>query len=105
MPGLSAWQGLVVHGSLHAGDRVVVTGAGGGVGHLAAQLVEALGATLVPEGEPSDLLFDTAGRTDGEAARKVTIAEEAPGFDYFIVEPNPEQLAELTALGLRPAID
>jgi NADPH:quinone reductase-like Zn-dependent oxidoreductase len=105
MPGLSAWQGLVVHGSLRAGDRVAVTGAGGGVGHLAAQLVEALGATLVPEGEPSDLLFDTAGRTEGEAARKVTIAEEAPGFEYFIVEPNREQLTELAALGLRPAID
>src|SRR3954451_19954518 len=30
MPGLSAWQGLVVHGRLTAGQRVLVTGARGG---------------------------------------------------------------------------
>ena len=105
MGGLSAWQALVVHGGLQAGERVSVTGANGGVGHLAVQLVESLGATLVPEGEPCDLLFDTAGRTSGSAARKVSVAEEAPGVDYFIVEPDGEQLAELGARGLKPEID
>jgi NADPH:quinone reductase-like Zn-dependent oxidoreductase len=105
MPGLSAWQGLVVHGSLRAGERVAVTGADGGVGHLAAQLVEARGATLVAEGDPCDLLFDTAGRVDADAARKVSIAEEAPGVFYFVVEPDRDQLVELTAFGLRPEID
>jgi NADPH:quinone reductase-like Zn-dependent oxidoreductase len=105
MPGLSAWQGLVVHGGLRAGERVAITGAGGGVGHLAVQIAERLGATVVPEGEPADLLFDTAGRTAGEAARKVTIAAEAPGFEYFVVEPDREQLIEVAKLGVRPQID
>src|SRR5436190_5144776 len=36
--GLSAWQGLFVHGRLQAGERVLVTGGSGGVGHLAVQL-------------------------------------------------------------------
>jgi NADPH:quinone reductase-like Zn-dependent oxidoreductase len=105
MGGLSAWQGLVVHGALKAGERVCVTGATGGVGHLAVQLARALGAAVVAEGEPCDLLFDTAGRADGDAKRIVTIANEAPGATYFIVEPNGEQLAELAALGLRPEVD
>jgi NADPH:quinone reductase-like Zn-dependent oxidoreductase len=105
MGGLSAWQALVVHGGLQAGERVAVTGANGGVGHLAVQLVESLGATLVSEGEPCDLLFDTAGRTIGAAARKVSVAEEVPGVDFFIVEPDGEQLAELGARGLKPEID
>ena len=105
MGGLSAWQGLVVHGALKAGERVCVTGATGGVGHLAVQLARALGAAVVAEGEPCDLLFDTAGRADGDAKRIVTIANEAPGATYFIVEPNGEQLAQLGALGLRPAVD
>jgi NADPH:quinone reductase-like Zn-dependent oxidoreductase len=105
MGGLSAWQGLVVHGGLRAGERVCVTGADGGVGHLAVQLVKSLDATLVAEGEPCDLLFDTAGRATGSAARKVSIAEEAPDVDYFIVEPNGKQLAELGARGLKPEID
>jgi len=105
MPGLTAWQGLVVHGGLRAGERVVITGAAGGVGHLAVQIAERLGASVVAEGEPSNLLFDTAGRTEGEAARKVTIAAEAPGFKYFIVEPDRDQLVELTKLGVRPEVD
>ena len=105
MGGLSAWQGLVVHGELRPGERICVTGAGGGVGHLAVQLAESLGATLVAEGEPCDLLFDTAGRTTGEADRIVTIAAEAPGATYFIVEPDREQLVELTDRGLRPQVD
>ena len=61
MPGLSAWQALVVHGRLQSGERVAITGARGGLGHLAVQLVRSRGAVLVDEGAPCDLLFDTAG--------------------------------------------
>jgi NADPH:quinone reductase-like Zn-dependent oxidoreductase len=105
MGALSAWQALIIHGGLRAGERVCITGAGGNVGQLAAQLARARGATLVAEGEPCDLLFDTSGRAAGQATRIVTIAEETPGADYFIVEPNGEQLAELSHLHLRPEID
>jgi len=105
MGGLSAWQGIVIHGHLRAGERVCVTGASGGVGHLAVQVAEARGGTLVAEGEPCDLLFDTAGRTGGEAARVVTIAAEAPGAEFFIVEPSGEELDDLSHLDLRPLID
>ncbi len=105
MPGLSAWQGMVVHGRLQRGERVCVTGARGGVGHIAVQLAQALGAAVVPEGEPCDLLFDTAGRAHGRAGRTVTIADAAPGATYFVVEPDGEQLAELARLDLRPQVD
>jgi NADPH:quinone reductase-like Zn-dependent oxidoreductase len=105
MGGLSAWQGLVVHGGLKKGERVCITGATGGVGHLAVQLARALGAIVVAEGEPCDLFFDTAGRASGDAKRIVTIAHEVPNATYFIVEPNGDQLAQLAALGLRPEVD
>jgi len=108
MPALSAWQGLVVHGGLTAGERVVVTGSRGGVGNVAVQVVRALGGVLVDEGEECDLLFDTAGgdalvRSAGRAARVVTIADEAPGARYFVVEPSGAQLASLPEL--RPEVD
>jgi NADPH:quinone reductase-like Zn-dependent oxidoreductase len=114
MPGLSAWQGLIVHGRLQPGERVGITGRHGGVGHIAAQLATSRGATLVEAGVPCDLLLDTAGggalaRAAGQAGRIVTIAEEAPGAHYFVVEPNREQLLELTRLvdmdEMRPEID
>lgn len=114
MAGLSAWQALIVHGRLQPGERVAVTGARGGVGHVAVQLARSRGAALVEEGEPCDLLFDTAGgdelaHTAEQAGRIVTIAAEAPRAHYFVVEPNREQLLELARLvetsQLRPEID
>jgi NADPH:quinone reductase-like Zn-dependent oxidoreductase len=100
MPGLSAWQALIVHGRLQAGDRVGVTGAHGGVGHVAVQLARSRGAALVEEGEPCDLLFDTVGgqalaRWAGLAGRIVTIAAEAPGARYFVVPSTRELCCSL----------
>jgi NADPH:quinone reductase-like Zn-dependent oxidoreductase len=108
MPALSAWQGLVVHGRLEPGERVVVTGAHGGVGQVAVQLVRALGLVLAEEGEPCDLLFDTVGgealaRSADRAGRIVTVAAEAPGAEYFVVEPDGALLASLPAL--QPEVD
>lgn len=104
MGGLSAWQGLVVHGALRPGERVLVTGPTGGVGHIAVQLARSLGAQVVEE-PPADLVFDTAGGALPQAPRVVTVAAEAPGATYFVVEPNREQLAELANAAIRPAID
>ena len=143
---LSAWQALFDHGQLAAGQRVLIHGATGGVGHLATQLARergahviatvssrnvdaarALGADEVIDHtttrfedavEPVDLVFDTAGgdrlrRSPAvlrEGGRLVSVAEETPdGGVYFVVEPNREQLLEISqqidAGALRPAVD
>jgi hypothetical protein len=47
---------------------------------------------------PADLVFDTRGGEVPAGERVVTIAEEAPGAIYFVVEPDREQLTELGAL-------
>ena len=44
--GLTALQGLRRHGGLQAGQRVLVTGAGGGVGGFGARIAKALGAEV-----------------------------------------------------------
>jgi NADPH:quinone reductase-like Zn-dependent oxidoreductase len=97
MGGLTAWQALFVHGQLGPGERVLVTGASGGVGHIAVQLARHAGATVVEDG-PADLVFDTRGGQVPAGERVVTIAEEMPGATYFIVEPDHEQLLELRTL-------
>jgi NADPH:quinone reductase-like Zn-dependent oxidoreductase len=108
MGGLTAWQALFVHGRLVAGERVLITGASGGVGHVAVQLAGHAGATVV-DGGPADLVFDTRGGDIPSGDRVVTIADDIPGATYFIVEPDHEQLTELTALvdagELRPEVD
>jgi NADPH:quinone reductase-like Zn-dependent oxidoreductase len=47
LAGLSAWQGLHDHGNLTGGQRVLIHGAAGGVGHLAVQLARARGAYVI----------------------------------------------------------
>jgi NADPH:quinone reductase-like Zn-dependent oxidoreductase len=111
MPGLSAWQGLFDHGQLREGERVRILGQGGGVGHLAVLLAR---SQLVGEEEPCELVFDTVGgemlaAAVGSAPRVVSVAEEAEGVRYFVVEQNREQLLELARRAdvgeLRPEID
>jgi len=43
--GLSAWQGLLEHGRLQTGERVLIHGAAGGVGSFATQLARGAAAT------------------------------------------------------------
>ena len=108
MGGLTAWQALFVHGRLTRGERVLVTGPSGGVGHIAVQLARHAGAEVVESG-PVDLVFDTRGGELPAGERVVTIVEEVSGATYFVVEPNREQLLELGALvdagELRPEVD
>src|SRR3954454_17676627 len=65
MPGLTAWQGLFTRGALAEGERVLINGAAGGVGHIATQLAVSRGAIVV-----------ATARGDGvDAARKLGAAE------------------------------
>jgi len=128
MAALTAWQGLFDYGRLQPGERVLITGPSGGVGHVAAQLARRHGAevlTEAPSDRSVDLVFDTAGggtlaqaigamRSGG---RVVSVAEEPPpspdGLEietaYFVVEPDGERLTEIARLvdagELRPVID
>ncbi|ASY79785.1 quinone oxidoreductase [Pectobacterium polaris] len=43
---LTAWEGLVDHAGVRKGDRVLVNGGAGGVGHMVVQLARALGAEV-----------------------------------------------------------
>jgi NADPH:quinone reductase-like Zn-dependent oxidoreductase len=118
LAGLSAWQGLFVHGGLEHGERVLIHGAAGGVGHLATQLArwrgayvvgtatgsgveaaKAFGADEVIDGssarfedaiEPVDLVFDTVG---GDALGRSGSVLREGGRVVSIAEEPPEGMA------------
>jgi NADPH:quinone reductase-like Zn-dependent oxidoreductase len=114
---LSAWQGLFDHGRLEAGERVLISGAAGGVGHLATQLarwrgahvigtasrgrldaVRELGAHEVIESPetlaPVDLVFDTVG---GEHLRR-SLAVLRPGGRLVSVAEDPPETEGIDAV-------
>ncbi len=45
--GLTAYQALVTHGQLKAGESVLINGSSGGVGHFAVQMAKAFGAKVI----------------------------------------------------------
>jgi len=57
----TAWQGLFDHGRLHAGERVLIHGAAGGVGHFAVQFAKDRGAHVIV----------TAHQEDGDLLRQL----------------------------------
>ncbi len=69
LAGITAWQGLFDHGGLRSGQRVLIHGGTGGVGHFAVQFAKARGATV----------FTTVAGEDKDFARELG-ADEA--IDY-----------------------
>ncbi len=55
--GLTAWHGLVDLADVTEGDRVLVHGRGGGVGHVAIQLAKSLGAHVITTAGPGKREF------------------------------------------------
>ena len=115
LAGLTAWQGLFVHGELQPNQRVLILGAAGGVGHLATQLARWRGAHVIGTAsagaaelarefgaeqvldpaasfvgsiEPVDLVFDTVG---GDAlVRSADVLGEGGRLVAVADEPPPE---------------
>jgi NADPH:quinone reductase-like Zn-dependent oxidoreductase len=123
MPGLTAWQGLFVQGGLEEGQRVLILGAAGNVGHVATQLarwrrahviatasgdgvrmVHDLGADQVIDrsttrfedavGEPVDLVFDTVG---GDALARSASVLVSGGRLVSVAEAIPDEVASRVA--------
>ena len=114
MPALTAWQGLFERGGLTAGERVLILGAAGGVGHAATQLARDHGAQVVAAASaarlqaardlrahevvdatepfdgsfaPVDLVFDTVG---GDALARAFAVVRPGGRIVSVAEEPPE---------------
>ncbi|MFH9970112.1 NADP-dependent oxidoreductase, partial [Streptomyces mirabilis] len=125
--GLTAWQGLVDLGGVTEGDRVLVHGGGGGVGHVAIQIAKALGAHVIAtasgskrtfaEGFGADEVIDYTAVDFTEAVRDIDIVLDTIGGDTVerslevlrpgghlvtaVAEEDPELTAKYEAAGMR----
>jgi len=54
---ITAWEGLVDRAAVHAGQKVLVHGGAGGVGHIAIQIARAFGAEVFATGSAASKAF------------------------------------------------
>ena len=93
MPGLTAWQALFVHGGLSQGQRVLIHGAGGGVGTVAVQLARTVGAHVIATGRAwarelvtelgAERFVDVDRERLEEVAEKVDLVVDLVGGDIL----------------------
>ncbi|MBD0420281.1 NADP-dependent oxidoreductase [Streptomyces sp. TRM S81-3] len=125
--GLTAWQGLVDLAGVSEGDRVLVHGGGGGVGHVAIQIAKALGAHVTTtasgskrefvEGFGPDEVIDYTAVDFTDAVRDIDVVLDTIGGDTVerslrvlrpgghlvtaTAEDDPGLIAKYEAAGMR----
>ncbi len=99
--GLAAWQSVVEVGRAARGERVLIHGAGGGVGHLAAQFALHLGAHVIAsDAADAHALLERLGVTEIYDFRATDVIA-AVGTVDLVIDPvgGPVTDASLAALG------
>ena len=91
--GLTAWQAMFDLGRLESGQRILITGASGGVGSLAVQEAKAKGAYVIGtasgrneafvRGLGADEFVDYTARPFEEAVKDMDVVFDAVGGDTF----------------------
>ncbi len=81
----TAWQALFDHGNLQPGQRVLIHGAAGGVGHYALQFAKAKGATVLVTGRSEDFdLLRSLGADEVIDYRRARFEDRARDVDLVL---------------------
>ena len=100
--GLTAWQALFDHAELTAGQRILISGAGGAVGGYAVQLAKAAGGYVIATGSPRSSDHVKAAGADeviDHTSTEVTTAVSEPVDVLLNLAPiDPVQFSALAAL-------
>ena len=77
---ITAWEGLVDRAQVQAGQKVLIHGGAGGVGHIAIQLARASGAEVFATGSAANLAFiEQLGATPIDY-RAMTVEDYSPNI-------------------------
>ena len=113
---VTAWRALVDHATLQAGDRCLIHGGAGGVGHVAVQLAAAAGAQVLTTASPeyhdrlrelgADVVLDyhRDDLVDAVVEAADSVAGQTDGVDVILDHRLHEYLqfdAEVAATGCR----
>ena len=85
---ITAWEGLVDRAGVRSGQKVLIQGGGGGVGHIAIQLARSYGADVFATGSTRDRAFiERLGATpiERETPVETYVAEHTGGTGFDVV--------------------
>ncbi|MGZ3896890.1 MAG: NADP-dependent oxidoreductase [Flavisolibacter sp.] len=96
LAGLTAWQGLMVHGGLRPGQRLLINGAAGGVGSFAVQFARAAGAYVIGTASAAnkDFLLQL-GVDEAIDYKKPGFEKDLKGLDVVLDTVGGEEQAKL----------
>jgi NADPH:quinone reductase-like Zn-dependent oxidoreductase len=82
---ITAWQGLFDHGNLRRGERVLIHGAAGGVGHFAVQFAKNKGAYVIATAQQGDIgLLKALGADEVVDYRKERFEDKVTEVDLVL---------------------
>jgi NADPH:quinone reductase-like Zn-dependent oxidoreductase len=96
---LTAWQAVTEHLAVQPGQRVLINGAGGGVGAYAIQFAKQAGATVIAVAGPSSIAIARDAGPDeviDHTTADATAGEPVDGV-FNLVRADPSSLAGLVA--------
>ncbi|MEX0171388.1 NADP-dependent oxidoreductase [Streptomyces sp. LMG1-1-1.1] len=103
--GLTAWQAVFEHGKVTAGQRVLVNGAGGGVGGFVTQLAKHAGAEVIATAGPRStrvVLRHGADHVVDYTSTSLTAALDRPVDTVLNLVPLPPHDASALVSAVRP---
>lgn len=101
--GLTALQGLRDKAAVATGDRVLVVGAGGGVGHLAVQIARSLGAEVTAATRTDSVSFvDSLGAARVVDYSSTDVLDGRETFDVVFDVGGERRLRHLRRATARP---
>ena len=102
LAGLTAWTALFEFGKLHAGQRILIQGASGGVGGLAVQFAKAKGAYVIATASASNLDYlRQLGADEVLDYRSQPLAEAVRDVDVVLeVSPLRDNAERVKAIGV-----
>lgn len=95
MPGLTAWQTVVTHAQVSAGQRVLVPGAAGGVAQVVIQLAKLAGAEVIGTASPDSFDFVRSLGADRVLDYRQPVSQAVKDVDVVV---DPRGGEDFTAL-------
>jgi NADPH:quinone reductase-like Zn-dependent oxidoreductase len=92
--GVTAWQAIHTDGSVRPGQRVLIQGGSGGVGHFAVQIAKRAGATVITTASADNAKWVATLGADEVLDYRLPVAKQTQGIDLVVDGIGPDSQSQ-----------